>query len=285
MEKQYNIDKEIRLYNLLLRTYSKHQMTERNYEELLQILKNQLRKDADKLQFERLYAILNKFYEKNQEAFNNGTYQKFDKLYKESILGDNKRKYDMSSLIDEDLVLSQNGKRLYRYNKLDKYPEPMQYVDSLGRKIQIQRLGILNFVEPNGVEDYVENYNVLIKQDGQVCSYDVFSNINIYDMSTNKEYQMAVLDELLSKNNITLSNSNGYIGKIEQNNSPDKDKAEKEKKTKYDYTYTINDDYQLAYDATAASAVAIYARENDKRKTDEEQLLNEDNRKNDEGDR
>jgi len=268
-EYYYSIDKGIRLYNLLLRAYSKREMTERNYEEMLQLLTSQLKKDGDKVQFERAYSILNKFYERNQEAFNNGTYQKFDELYKESILGDNKRQYDMSSLIDDGLIASQNGRKMYQYKKLNQNPQLFEYVDSLGRKIQIGKTGTLAFYQANQIEDYIENYRVSIEQDGEINIYDIFSNINIYKMSTDKKYQMAVLDELLSRNNITLSNSYGYIGEIEQNNEHNENAEVREKKSKYGYTYILDDDYQLSYDAITSSAVAIYAREKYKQNNQE----------------
>ena len=75
----------------------------------------------------------------------------------------------------------------------------------------------------------------------------------------NPEYKYAVLSELLSYNNIELSNSEGYIGEIRNvPNDSEKFEVESERENSRNYEYRVNDKYMLVYDSTDLDAVMRY---------------------------
>lgn len=190
---------------------------------------------------------------------NNVTEQQFIAKYGERLLGDNKRKYDMSDkfnphLIDYQDARKQKRKTLYvpREGKED------IYLNSEGREISIQEIGKLYFEEWNGVKNNVSKYRVM-KQIGKGTyqEVEVFSNIRRI-MMENPEYREAVLGELLSKNNIELSKTGGYIGEIEEASKEDKrDRIGSEKVVAGDYYYKVSPNYMLTYHSAEMAAVMI----------------------------
>ena len=98
-------------------------------------------------------------------------------------------------------------------------------------------------------------YKVQKEQENGEFSEDyVYSNILIANMDE-PEYREAVLDELLSDNNIGLSNSGGYVGEIALEPREGKDdKLYTEKQKDGRYTYRVSENYVLAYEEEAVTA-------------------------------
>lgn len=77
----------------------------------------------------------------------------------------------------------------------------------------------------------------------------------------NMEYRAAVLEELLSRNNIELSNVGGYIGEIEKAPIDEKEFGKgKEKVMAGNYCYRITPDYMLIYRSAELDAVVRHHR-------------------------
>ena len=74
----------------------------------------------------------------------------------------------------------------------------------------------------------------------------------------NLEYREAVLGELLSKNNIELSNTGGYIGEIVGvSKSTNEFKVGSEKTIASDYFYRVNSQYALTYRSEEIAAIML----------------------------
>lgn len=185
---------------------------------------------------------------------NNITCKQFMSLYGEKIFGDNKRQYDMSDRYKKEL----NETVTSVYSEL-KNRELHTYVDQKNNEIDIQEVGRLTYKEWNGTIAQINKYRILLKiSKDEKIERDVFTNINFFQMD-DPEYRFAVLSELLSHNNIELSNAGGYIGEIR--NVPDnseKFEIESEREYSRNYEYRVNEKYMLVYDSAELDAVMRY---------------------------
>lgn len=80
------------------------------------------------------------------------------------------------------------------------------------------------------------------------------------DKDTRKEYKQAIVDELLSRENIKLSNSKGYIGEIVRNDSENGVKPGEERKEPGIYQYGVSEKFCLQYSREDAIAVSACVR-------------------------
>ena len=186
---------------------------------------------------------------------NNITSKQFMSLYGEKILGDAKRQYDMSNRFKKEL--NETGASCYSELQNRKL---YTYVDQKNNEIDIQEVGRLTYKEWNGTIAQINKYRVLlnISKDEKI-EREVFTNINFTQMD-NPEYKYAVLSELLSYNNIELSNAEGYIGEIRNvPNDSEKFEIESERENSRNYEYRVNDKYMLVYDSTDLDAVMRYS--------------------------
>lgn len=186
----------------------------------------------------------------------------FVKIYDEEILGDNKRSYYMRDLEDKKLLANSRNNS---YDKMINYKDFKQrnereYQDKDGKLVRILPLGELDFTKDNFLSDYVYKYRVQREiEQGRFVENIVYTDISIIDMD-NEEYRAAVLDELLSQNNIALSDCEGYIGAIER--SPQRaqnDELGKESQDADGYEFRVSKNYVLRYRRDALSAVVAYS--------------------------
>lgn len=267
-------------YDLLVRTflrqartkaYASGDMDRKLYMWAVKSIQEKIKKDPDnKEYYYKMFDIADKFYEfislpEVRNAIISGKLDasEFDSMYKEQILGDEKRTYDMSSMFREDyLMKSDNSQTGELGRKLLFMPQKGTshiYKDAKGNEIIIEEIGVLHMQQWNGVRSHVNKYRVQKQADnGSVDIKEVYSCISIFDMEDPK-YQRAVLEELLSQNNIMLSNASGYIGEISDTPESMKGKEGKhEKMIDGMYYYKVNDEYSLRYDGADLSAVVLH---------------------------
>ena len=134
--------------------------------------------------------------------------------FSENILGDHKRKYDMSHKYCEDML----DLRTFDYIQSPvEYDGPPLKYDNSDIEIKISRLGRLSYKTNTLADDSIDRYSILVLEKNiPIQEYKVFSDINLEKLATDIHYRQAVLGELLSKNNIELSNTNGFIGVIDE---------------------------------------------------------------------
>lgn len=220
-------------------------------------------------EYRRLKEILTKIHrilkdEQTIKKIQSGEISKntFLKQYSEEIFGDEKRKYNMRDLYCSDIIAkdkSTNPKFRLAY-KTSSSKEEHFYKDSKGTIISIKHLGDLFYEEFNGVRSDIAKYK--IKKGITPGEYEeriVYSRINI-SMMEKEEYRTAVLEELLSENNIRLSGCEGYIGEIKPIPMKDNDNQVSEEHIEtYSYSYRVNNEYDLIYEAAPISAVINYS--------------------------
>ena len=187
--------------------------------------------------------------------------RRFIEKYGREILGDTfekksddaKRKYSMNDLYLPNLIASDkfsNAKKeiFIPAKKNIEY----EYIDKSGKIVKITLLGSLHFEEWNGVQSSINKYRIQ-RQTGEneFSDNQVYTTIIIPKME-DVDYREAVIEELLSNENIELSNCGGYIGKIENSNQAG-EKGE-EIQDNSGYSYRINNKYILYFDATEVAA-------------------------------
>ena len=172
-------------------------------------------------------------------------------IYGDSLLGDDKREYNMSGKFNKDL----NETSISSYTEAQDN-KTQRYVNIDGNEIDIQRIGRLTYKEWNGAVSSINKYKVLQKSsDGEEFEREVFTDINL-SLMEDPEYIEAVFAELLSYNNIELSNVGGYIGKVVKvPKTTDEFEVQSEKEIAGNYCYRINDKYMLTYDSAELDAV------------------------------
>lgn len=301
-----NMSAMLEEYLAMKKRYPKRPMSEWNRDQTLIGMANKYK--DDKRTFNKIFDMVNLFYQKSCEAGENGTYDRFDELYKEEILGDNKRKYDMTSLVHKwmitpeysytknkkpfnfvyDIVLQQNNDETTKEVIKDSLAsKELKENEQLIKRVGISEMGKLIYTLASGEKKFLKNYIIRMNENGKTKDYFVFSDISPI-MMHDAEYRRMVIEELLSENNITLSNLNGYIGEIkpqinkkeelESNNTKKHINSDKGKESEelYSYTYTnTSDEYELEYDAIAATAMfylnrinEFYETEKDKKEKD-----------------
>lgn len=192
--------------------------------------------------------------------------------FQENELGIDKRKYDMSDLYNFNLVakLNKTSREKAVSLKVNSRPIIHQYYDLNNKAVSITDIGELLYQEWNGVNSSITAYRILQEgKDGNLIEHIVFSHIIIYEME-NQEYKDAVLNELLSENNITKSRLAGYIGEIVKVDTQAKmSKIGTENHDCDKYQYKISKNYMLQYDAMDASAIVDFFIQEKNRKISE----------------
>ena len=182
----------------------------------------------------------------------------FFNKYAEDILGDNKRHYDMRELYDSNNIakLNKNVEKNKIAYKSFKSSTESEFKDFRGRKIRILPLGELAYETKFGARESLTQYRIQKENDeGFFSEVNVFSEISI-EMMRDDSYREAVLNELLSENNIALSNCEGYIGKIENRSTEQEgDKTSSERFNRDAYSYRVNKNNVLAFEKSDVSAV------------------------------
>lgn len=234
-----------------------------NYAWLLTTLDNQEKGSPDKKEtYDKMRGIIHSFHELvtrpeiGAEIRETGIKEEdFMRKYKEEIFGEPKRKYDMKDLYRDSLISTYNNDKRKEYITPHSKPIELEYKDRRGRTVKLSNVAELQYSEWNGTKTNLSMYKVQKEQENGEFSEDyVYSNILIANMDE-PEYREAVLDELLSDNNIGLSNSGGYVGEIALEPREGKgDKLYTEKQKAGRYTYRVSENYVLAYEEEAVTA-------------------------------
>lgn len=194
----------------------------------------------------------------------------------EEVLGILKRKYDMSDKYSDGLITDRKypdgtTRKMVGLKPLkDDDERTIPYVDDEW-KIIIQQIGTLLYSDGvTGIED-VDQYKITIPiRNGKQKEYDVFAKINFDLLAYDENYRQAVFGELLSRNNIELSNAGGYIGEIVPSTRMEPGE-EREDESGF-YTYQISRTHALSVDSMAVTAAKIWeARQKGKQQEQQEQ--------------
>ena len=240
----------------------------RKNQEIVRLIQHSKKVKPDKLHvYDRLLDVLSSMSEifsksETLKDFSNEKFsvEEFLRNYAEEIFSDNKRKYNMRNLYDDKMIVSSRNnpeKKVLKYNPY-KHEGRYEYFDKNGRKVIISPLGELTFRKDNYIDDRIVKYRIQKElETGELFENIVYSDISIFDMD-DEEYKNAVLEELLSENNIALSDCDGYIGFIEKTLYHG---VEKNKKVidSEGYIYKVSDKYMLKYNKDALSAVIDYS--------------------------
>ena len=255
----YNNDSAKRIYELVIEHIKKQEKTSADYEKC-----QELREVAD-----NFYNLIRNPKLREEVIRKDMKISEFMELYREEVLGDDKRKYDMSDLFNETFIKSKNSvkgdnSRYLKYTPF--HGETYEYTDEKGNEYYIVEVGRLYMQQWNGLQNYIDKYSITRKEnEEQVTVDEIYSNISIRDMDDEK-YRNAVIRELLSRRNIDLSQTKGYVGEIVE--TPINLKKEKPGKEinvgNSSYLYKINDKYSLLYDAAKLSAVMLQETTNSK---------------------
>lgn len=179
----------------------------------------------------------------------------------EVILGDLKRKYNMSELATKDMistVLDSNGitRKDITYTPENKMSKAI--TDLFGNTISIHHIGRLDYKCDPSSDDYIHAFCISKRLNSEIIMEPrlLFSNIDI-NMLDNLDYRNAVANTLLSNNNIELSQADDYIGEIDPPNKKNASMADGQEKFESEfYTYKIPDsNYALVFDGTKIEAV------------------------------
>lgn len=232
----------------------RHQGEEQKYAELMKIVDSFFEYIKDP-------KVLNRIASKELSR------RDLEEMVLKDVLNMDKRKYDMRDLYRRDLIsVSREDPSKRNVNILTRPPHKCpkhEYTNSEGKMVLINDLGSVQYEEWGGVKASLPVYLIRKEQDdGSFSSKIVTSLIIISDMD-DPEYRSAVLEELLSDENINKSNVGSYIGRIEKRRKQDpKDLPHTERQDLDEYTYRIDDNYVLKYDATELTAVIEGIRNN-----------------------
>ena len=237
---------------------------------ILKLLNNQKIKEPKRTElYKEMENIISSFFEliKNPEVVEAIKTKKIKKndfinKYTEQLTGKRKRKYRMKDLYNattKDLVKKASTRMIRSHNRVGLTSTEHLYYDSERRMIQIISLGELTFQEWNNINNSIHVYKIR-KQvgDNKFIEKIVYSDIIIANME-NPKYRNAVTEELLSDNNLMLSECEGYIGDVIKLKSLDnKDVSGSERQNSNGYIYRIDDEYVLMYDSTRVTAAMDY---------------------------
>lgn len=177
---------------------------------------------------------------------------------KTEALGIPKRQYDMSAMYNPDLLARESKDSEFRKVRifLTNRGTYHDFYNEEGYPTRIIDLGQIGYKGWGGGSFYLSIYQIdKLRKSGEITSDIVCSSISIPEMS-NPEYRKAVLEELLSDENIRSSNAGSYIGTIEKSKKrDDDDKIHTERQNANGYSYRVSDNYVLAYDPAEATAV------------------------------
>ena len=175
----------------------------------------------------------------------------------EELLGDRKRKYDMSDLYTPDMFSS------IKHDKMRILKEI--YQDKYGNTLIISQIGELKY-KSGGEEDEIGHFEISFttSDNSETRSAEVFAKIDFDRFDNDEKYYEVFINELFSKNNINLSNSCKYLGEIVPTTR--KQKTRTESTVQGIYQYQASDEYALEYDYLPLSAVIEYTRQQDQKK-------------------
>ena len=175
----------------------------------------------------------------------------------EAILPEYTGEYDKSKIENREQNLAVNprtGRKAISF-EARKNGTPYTYEDlERGKQIAITNVGTLNYIIYNGAKEYIYKYKIKIINDGKVEQDTfVYSNIDRLELDRSPKYRDAVINSLLSKNNIKYSNCNGYIGSIEKKRE-NSDYSNKKQLKEEGIRIIPDSDYYLDSDEFAATA-------------------------------
>lgn len=180
------------------------------------------------------------------------------KFISERVLGDQKRKYDMSNRYSENQITS--GSTLFiPVNGLS-----VSVTDMFGQRVDIQKVGTLKYGTQSVDSESIDKYKIRrTLSDSSIQEFEIFSFIDLNMLEENPEYRDVVLGELLSQNNIELSNTNGYVGEIvsTKTSSIQLHVGEQRENDEKFYRYQASPKYALIYDPQDLSAVVYHSRQ------------------------
>lgn len=184
----------------------------------------------------------------------------FINKYKSILMKGEKRDYDMSEMFNPSLIAQKSQFSMMKalsYRPIEK-EQGAYFEDRDGRIVTIMYLGTLKFKTWNGEQDSISKYKIqkANKRNEILLSQDVYSNISMFNMD-DVQYRDAVLEELLSDDNILLSNCNGYIGEIELD-PKEKEPEKQQLETSTRFKYRIDNKYIISYNSTPLTAVIEY---------------------------
>ena len=245
---------------------------------LMKLLEAQRKKEPGRTElYKEMESVMSSFFEllKKPEVVEDIKLKKITKndficKYTEQLTGKKKRKYRMKDLYNattKDLVKKASTRMIESDTKVSSTDIEHVYYDSQKRIIKIISLGELIFQEWNNINNSIHVYKIIKKVgDSKFVEKIIYSDIVIANME-NPKYRNAVIEELLSDNNLMLSECEGYIGDIIKLKSLDnKDIVGSERQNSNGYIYRIDDEYVLMYDATRVAAAMDYYLESNKRK-------------------
>ena len=188
-----------------------------------------------------------------------------DFLYNESYIKDRSETRGTTKIISKALEYKPMSLKVYNYP------------NKKGQSVTIKEIGKIIYDAGTFVkEPYVTEYEIITRdRNGNTTKRRIYSNIKS-EILLNEEYKRAVLDGLLSEENIAKSKTCSYVGEIVL--TPEDMKQDKGKKEKGTYLYPfghycskINNNYSIEYKAAALSAVKMYEQHiNNKRKDEDD---------------
>lgn len=194
------------------------------------------------------------------------------KCFSEEILAINKRTYDMSQIATKGMLSTkktaqgsilkvvgyvsyEERQKNQNQGNVTKAPPRKVLRDRHGNTIEIQLMGWLAYRTPAS-DEYIYKHSIRKTINGvSQDPVEVYSNMDIVEMSYNKEYCNLVVSELLSHKNLTCSNADNYIGEIFEESSlqPGQEKLDLGL-----YTYQISPKYALVYNGERIEAIRAY---------------------------
>lgn len=214
-----------------------------------------------------IFEVINRFYRivtdnkvRNQIIEYGMNKKDFIQLYIEDVLADyNKREYDKSRMNTKGHIMCEGKAKKIKY--VYKYGKKRTFYDKNEKAVSITPIGTLFFKAWNGLNDTIERYCIEIDEgDGSYIRTEVYSNILLGDLEDIPKYRQAVINELLSKKNIELSNSSGYVGEIiKTKNIPGELRVAECPNEQY---YCCNTEYALYFDRELLSVVYEFENEN-----------------------
>lgn len=253
---------------------------ERLYQWMVGVITKEIEQDPSRAKdYTKILEMLDRFYKvvtdekirdkvKQEDIKSEG----FVKLYGNRILGEFKRKYDMSHKYLKGSIATIQGPYGTIKNDIefsDSYFDAEEFEAPDDGTIKIQQTGELTYTSAFRIQgNKIMRYKVSIPAgDNKVKEYVVFSDIDIDKMKIDEEYREVVLGELLSKNNLEFSNCQGYIGTIysTRSNLDQMKPGEEREDGRYgDYEYQATRNYQVRYTTEEISAVMEYQQEKSK---------------------
>ena len=186
--------------------------------------------------------------------------------FSDKIWGDDKRRYNMSSLATKGMLANINGtdkKVIFKpymppKNKPEEHPPHITLSNKYGDSIDIEYMGSLYYRTLTSNE-FLYKHRIYRNVGDDQKVYEIFSNIDINELSENKELRYVVFTELLSKNNIENSYTDGYIGEISNSKVTETPlKVGEEITTPGHYKYQITQNYALEYNGERIEAIRAY---------------------------